>query len=379
MPAIFFICFLLTLAYTALMLVYRHGWDRQAYFKVGDLKPLTRVSIVIPARNEAGNIERCIRSLLSQSYLTGLYEIIVVDDFSEDATVDVVKSFIAPNVKCLQLSDYLKADEIVNAYKKRALSTGVSQSTGELIVTTDADCLAARDWLATIVAYYEKYRPVMIIAPVSIDCNNSILQRFQSIDFMGMQGITAAAQRLKLGNMANGANLAFSKAAFESVDGYSGTEHLASGDDYLLMVKMQEKYPGKLAYLKSKDAIMRTAPQYSWAGFLQQRIRWASKSGKYKDNRLTAILGLVYFFNFAIAVLLIAGLFNFSCFLIGGGMLCWKIISELIFLFPVSGFFNKRKQLFIFTVLQPLHIIYIISAGFLGLIGIYKWKGRRVR
>lgn len=379
MQAIFFICFLLTLAYVTLMLVYRYGWDRQAYFKADDSKPSTSVSIVIPARNEAENINSCLRSLLSQSYPQDLYEIIVVDDFSEDKTVDVVNAFAAPNVKCLRLVDYVKADEAINAYKKRALTTGISQSSGELVITTDADCRAGWDWLATIVAYYEKNRPVMIIAPVSIDCNNTILQRFQSIDFMGMQGITAAAQRLRLGNMANGANLAFNKTAFEAVGGYAGTEHLASGDDYLLMVKMQEKYRGKLAYLKSKEAIVHTAPQYSWADFFQQRIRWASKSGKYKDNKLTAILGLVYLFNFAVAALLIAGLFNFSYFIVGGGMLCWKIISELIFLFPVSGFFNKRKQLFIFTVLQPLHIVYIISAGFLGLIGVYKWKGRRVR
>lgn len=379
MPTVFFICFLLTLAYVTLMLVYRHGWDRQAYFKAGDAKHATRVSIIIPARNEAENINSCLRSLLSQSYPQDLYEIIVVDDFSEDKTVDAVSAFAAPNVRCLRLADYVNADETINAYKKRALTTGISQSTAELVITTDADCWAGWDWLTTMVTHYEKYGPVMIIGPVSIDCNNTILQRFQSIDFMGMQGITGAAQQLKLGNMANGANLAFSKAAFEAVGGYAGTEHLASGDDYLLMVKMQERYPGKLAYLKSKEAIMHTAPQHSWADFLQQRIRWASKSGKYKDHKLTAILSLVYLFNFAIAAMFVAGLFNFSYFLIGAGMLCWKIISELIFLFPVSGFFNKRGQLFIFTLLQPFHIVYIISAGFLGFIGIYKWKGRRVR
>jgi len=66
------------------------------------------------------------------------------------------------------------------------------------------------------------------------------LQIFQLTDFMSMQGITAAARNLKLGNMSNGANLAFSRAAYERVGGYEGVDHMASGDDYLLMMKLNK-------------------------------------------------------------------------------------------------------------------------------------------
>ena len=169
------------------------------------------------------------------------------------------------------------------------------------------------------------------------------------------------------------------KQAYIDVDGYKGIDHLASGDDFLLMHKMQAQFPGRIAYLKAGNAIVRTAPQPDWSGFLQQRIRWASKSGKYDDKKMTAILILVYLFNVSLLVLFIAGLFDQSSMLVAGWVLLAKIIVELLFLVPVARFFGKLKQLAVFPFFQPLHIVYIVLAGLLGFVGVYKWKGRTVK
>ena len=206
-----------------------------------------------------------------------------------------------------------------------------------------------------------------------------MLQVFQLIDFMSMQGITAAAHRLKLGNMSNGANLAFRKTAYQQVGGYEGIEHLASGDDFLLMMKMNKLSSRSIAYLKSPHAIVTTTPQPDWGSFLQQRIRWASKSGKYNDPKLTGILLLVYLFNLSFLALVILGVYYHVFFLVAGIMLVVKIIAEYLFLLPVSRFFNNRWVLRYLAFLQPLHILYIILAGFLGFVGGYKWKGRKVK
>jgi cellulose synthase/poly-beta-1,6-N-acetylglucosamine synthase-like glycosyltransferase len=376
MPVLITITFLLTLAYVILMLLYRKGWAAQNDFVMSaDFEPNTAISIIIPARNEANNIQRCIDSILAQDYPQEIFEIIVIDDHSTDDTFELVSAY-GGNVRCIKLSEHLKDGEQLIAYKKKALSIGIEQSKGKLIVTTDADCTARPDWLRNIAAIYEQQQPVMIVAPVDFTCDGSILQLFQSIDFMSMQGITAAAQQLKLGNMSNGANLAFSKEAFYKVEGYTGIDHLASGDDYLLMMKLQKTFPGRLCYLKAKVAIVSTAPQQNWASFIQQRIRWASKSGKYNDYKLTAVLALVYLFNLLFPVLIIATFFNSLICIVLGAALFFKIASELYYLGPVASFFNKRNQLKYFALLQPLHITYIIAAGFLGFIGVYKWKGR---
>jgi cellulose synthase/poly-beta-1,6-N-acetylglucosamine synthase-like glycosyltransferase len=291
----------------------------------------------------------------------------------------LVHSFNRENVRCISLSAFLKEAGPIVAYKKKALSAGIANSSGALIVTTDADCIAPPGWLRHIAAVYEKRQPVMIIAPVDFTCNGSLVQLFQSLDFMTMQGITAAAHYLKAGNMSNGANLAFSRSAFNEVGGYTGIDHMASGDDYLLLMKLQQRFPERIAYLKSQAAIVQTAPQPGWRSFLQQRIRWASKSGKYDDHRMTAILLLVYLFNLSFAVLFAAAFFNPILWQVLAGMFVLKIAVELYFLVPVARFFRKRRQLVLFPFLQPLHIAYIVLAGFLGFFGTYSWKGRKVK
>lgn len=373
------ISILFTLLYAVLMMVYRKGWKAQPEFTPKQNNPSTKISIIIPARNEEHNIGVCLDAIVKQNYPNDLYEVVVIDDHSTDNTVEIVKKYKNANVRCIGLSSYA-ADNTI-AYKKKALSIGIAACTGELIVTTDADCFAGQYWLENIAAKYEQEKPVMIVAPVDFTNNGSIVQLFQSLDFMSMQGITAASHRLKLGNMSNGANLAFSREAYNAVDGYKGIDHLASGDDYLLMMKMQHAYPDKISYLKNTDAIVKTAPQPDWNSFIQQRIRWASKSGKYDDKKLTSILAFVYLYN---VLIFISAFVSFSqlhttyvyLFFL---LLLIKTIVELIYLTPVAKFFSKQRELLYFPWLQPLHVVYIVSAGLMGFIGVYKWKGRKVK
>ncbi len=374
------ICAFLTLSYLLLVMLYMKGWKLQQEFRVPPgYEPHTFISVIVPARNERDNIGACIDGILAQKYPAGLMEVIVVDDHSEDNTAEIVSEYHDERVRCIRLADYIQPGLKVNAFKKAALTAGIKESRGSLIVTTDADCIAPNLWLLNMAGLYELRNPAMIVAPVIFSGSLGILNKFQLIDFMGMQGITAATHSMKLGNMSNGANLAFSKAIFNEVNGYEGVEHLASGDDYLLMMKIARVPAARIAYLKSPNAIVTTLPQPDWASFLQQRIRWASKSGKYDDKRLTAILMLVYLFNVAIVGLGIAGFANHWYWLVAGSMLLLKTITEYIFMIPVAAFFRKQWTQVYFPILQPLHVLYIVLAGFLGIVGNYKWKDRKVK
>jgi cellulose synthase/poly-beta-1,6-N-acetylglucosamine synthase-like glycosyltransferase len=366
--------------YGVLILLYRMGWEKSPSLTINpSFVPKTRISIIIPARNEANNIAKCISSILAQEYPAQLLEIVVIDDHSDDDTARIVAGFKQKQVRCISLADWMKEKENVVAYKKEAIAAGIANSIGELIITTDADCTSGKYWLRNIAAKYEAYRPVMIIAPVDFSNDDSFLDLFQSLDFMTMQGITAATHELKMGNMCNGANLAFTRAAYEAVGGYQGIDHLASGDDYLLMMKIQKAYPGGIDYVKSKEAIVYTPSQPDLKSFLQQRVRWASKSGKYDDKIMTIVLSFVYLFNLTLFVLAIACCFSATAIMISGGMLLIKVVAEMVFLFPVAKFFGKTKQLLYFPFLQPFHIAYIVVAGFMGFVGGYKWKGRIVK
>ena len=377
MQVIYLISILLLLVYAALIIYYRQSWLSIPDFKPAvNATPATKISIIIPARNEEENIAACLDSIIDQNYLTHLFEVLVVDDHSVDNTNKIVLRYWDKNVKLINLKDFVAPGEI-NSYKKKAIEIAIQQSTGELIVTTDADCIASNNWLSTIAAFYEERNPEFIVMPVAIRCSSRFIEIFQSLDFMTLQGITGASVHKKFHSMCNGANLAYTKKAFIAVDGFKGIDKIASGDDMLLLHKIYTRYPEGVAYLKSTEAIIHTQPVHSVGQFFNQRIRWASKADKYDDKRIFVVLLLVYFFN--VWILLIGiGAFFFPIASHLFILLIAKTIVELLFLFPVTRFFNQIKLLWLFPIAQPFHVLYTVIAGWLGKFGSYQWKERKV-
>ncbi len=249
-------------------------------------------------------------SILNNNYPANLFEIIVADDFSTDATQGIVQRLQAKysNVHIISLKNIIT--ETINSYKKRAIELAIAQSKYEWIITTDADCIVPQNWLALFDAYIQKNERVFVAAPVMFTCNDSFLNVFQCLDFLSLQGITAASVYAGAHSMCNGANLAYKKSAFYEADGFKNADHIASGDDMLLMHKIKLKYPGNIGYLFSNKAIVTTAPMPGLKSFLNQRIRWASKATNYNDKRIFAVLLLVYFTNLFLLLLFIACFFK---------------------------------------------------------------------
>jgi cellulose synthase/poly-beta-1,6-N-acetylglucosamine synthase-like glycosyltransferase len=389
MTAVFIISILLFLSYTVLIIYYRQSWLSIPLFEpfTPVIRPDTKITVIIPARNEEQNIKACLDSLCNQTYPKDMFEVIVVDDHSTDRTAELTDGYAAENIKRIALKDLI--DTPLNSYKKKAIEIAIQQSSGDLIVTTDADCIVPANWLQTIASFHETYQPAFIAAPVSINCSNSFIEKFQALDFMVLQGITGAAVHKKIHSMCNGANLAYEKAAFEEVGGFKGIDNIASGDDMLLMHKIYKRYPNRVMFLRSKEVIVQTQPVKSIGEFFNQRIRWASKADKYSDKRIFSALLLVYLFNITLLLLPVIALFDHEKLLIINYQLSiltyWlillilKTITELFFLFPVAKFFGKQRMLLWFPVMQPFHIIYTVIAGWLGKFGSYSWKERKVK
>jgi cellulose synthase/poly-beta-1,6-N-acetylglucosamine synthase-like glycosyltransferase len=370
----------LVLAYCWLILQYRKWFRRLQTFKpAAGVLPITSFSIIIPARNEANGIEHCIRTILSSSYPDSLTELIVVDDHSTDNTAEIVLHLQHEysNLQLIRLEEHLDGNPM-NAYKKKAIEVAISKSKGEWIITTDADCHAPAQWLHLYDAYIQQNNPVFVAAPVMFTHTKGILSLFQLLDFMSLQGITAAAVSAGYHTMCNGANLAYRKDVFYEVGQFKGIDELASGDDMLLMYKIKQQYPGKLGYLFNPGAIVTTQPMHNWSSFINQRIRWASKADRYDDKSVFRILVLVYAVNLALLILLPVNLF------VAGEIAHWltliliKTMVELSFMRPVARFYQQQDVLLYFPLMQPLHLLYTVIAGWLGKFGTYRWKGRKV-
>jgi hypothetical protein len=162
------------------------------------------------------------------------------------------------------------------------------------------------------------------------------------------------------------------------VNGFAGIDAIPTGDDMLLMHKIYTRYPDQVFYLKSNNAIVETEPAASWSAFFHQRIRWASKADKYQDKRITSVLVLVYVLNLCFLALGIASFWKNTWLFFFGVFLLAKILIEFPFVQSVARFFGQQRLMWYFPLLQPLHILYTIIAGWLGRFGSYKWKGRRI-
>ncbi len=283
-----------------------------------------------------------------------------------------------PQIKLINLADYPDFQHI-NSYKKKALEMAIGQSSGEWIVTTDADCISPDNWLRILDQYIQQSGKVFVAAPVMFTHKGGFLSLFQLLDFLSLQGITAAAVSAGYHTMCNGANLAYRKDVFVSVNGFQGIDDLASGDDMLLMYKIKQQYPEGLGYLFHPDTIVSTQPMSGWKTFINQRIRWASKAERYQDKQVFRILLLVYLLNAALFIWLPISWWMTGNILQWVGLVLIKTLIELGFMIPVSRFYGKSNTLIYFPFMQPMHIVYTVVAGWLGKFGTYQWKGRTVR
>lgn len=302
-----------------------------------------------------------------------------MDDHSTDNTWNLINRlhYEEMNVMCLRLADYSN-HLTTGSYKKWAIETGIRMASGDLIITTDADCKPKPDWIFTIASFHQSTNAKFIAAPVKINTANSFLSAFQTLDFISLQGITGASVSKRMHSMCNGANLAYEKKAFTEVQGFRGIDNIPSGDDMFLMHKIYKKYPDQVFFLKNKNAVVCTQPETTWKHFINQRIRWASKADKYEDKRIFWVLLLVYVINFSFALLFVASFWNHTYFILLLVSLLLKTLIEYSFVKSVAIFFNQQNLMLYFPFMQPFHIMYTIVIGLLGKFGSYQWKGRKI-
>jgi glycosyltransferase involved in cell wall biosynthesis len=347
--------------------------------------PDLTVTVVVPARQEAVQIEACLNSVLNGTFPQKLLEIIVVDDFSEDETVSVVKQWLAEyngeaSLKLLELAGLLPPEHRWKANKKAAIAMAVAQARGALIATIDADCLAPANWLFLMTSRFDADARLQILtAPVAFQHETNLLQRFQSLDFLGLMGITGAGIQMGWHRMGNGANLAYRKTAFSAVGAFAGNDHIASGDDMFLLQKIAAKYPGSVGFLKHPGAVVLTEAKASWLEFWQQRLRWGAKNAAMPEWPIRLVLLAVWLFCVSIWVALLL----FAC-----GLLPWQVLvvqwslkglADWLFLRGMCRYFGREDLMRWFLPSFLLHTGYIAVSGLASLVWKkYSWKGREI-
>lgn len=376
------LCLLLSVAYYLLCQWLLRGWGRlREEAPPADYLPGVSVSVVIPARNEAAHIRACVQSVLAQEYPAGLMEVIVVDDHSEDDTAAIVKGMTDPCIQLLSLQ-HLTGGLAVRSYKKKAIETAVTHARGAIIVCTDADCVAPPRWLRHIAWRYEQKGAQCVLGPVIAAGSSGFLQRFQALDMAGLMLCTGALAGRGQALLANGANLAYTKTAFEQVGGFEGIDHLASGDDLMLMHKMAARFPNGLVFAKHPDAMIQTPVQPDWTSFWRQRIRWATKTTRYQHPGLTLALAGIFLYSLTMPLSLIGSVLAGSGQAMAAAFVSLgiKTLADYRLLKRACQYAGQPWLLRHFALSELMHIAYMIGIGVLGnVVKRYEWKGRQVQ
>jgi cellulose synthase/poly-beta-1,6-N-acetylglucosamine synthase-like glycosyltransferase len=337
-----------------------------------DFKQWPSVSVVLPARNEAEVLERTIRSLLAQDY-PGEYEIVVVDDRSSDATPAILAHYAREHAK-------LRFRRITEpnppSPKKHALAKGIEMARGEIICTTDADCVFHPLWLRGMMSYFDE--SVGVVAGLTrfkvASSHEPFWQKLQNLDFMLQGYLAAGAIGMGIPSSCNGSNLAYRRTVYDSIVGFSDFAHEVSGDDVLFAQKISQATGWKTVYASAPETIVDSLPVPTLRELFHQRLRWASKGLAYRSSMKFLLFGL-YFFYLLLFSMPFVVLLNPSTLPFLGMIALWKLSWDWLVIYEGCRLFRQQDSLIHFVPFEVVHTIFTPLFGLGGLLLPFRWKG----
>lgn len=326
------------------------------------------VTLLIPFRNEAKNIERLSANIKRLNYSN--LEVILIDDHSEDDSYELLK-------KSLKKNENVKILRSEKTGKKRALEFGVNAAKSQIILCSDADCEFSEFWVEKMVLPFQEPKVQLVAGPVLTEERAGFLEAFQILDWASILLLTNYSFIHQNPLMCSAANLAYRKEAFEQVNGYDGNLEFASGDDEFLLKKIHAEYSkGACLYLTSVESLVKTKPELTWDSLINQRVRWASKwKAHFSISHALSAAGaflthLIWIGSIYLVFLGAKGIIAFG--------LVWliKIAAEKLSLGKVLETLGAQPSNITLLQISLVHPFYVLRVGIAALSGKFTWKGR---
>ena len=370
-PIILIIILIISALYLIYILAFTFGlYNLKEKFFTFNNKNNVKASVLIAARNEEKNIGNLLKSLYNQTFSKELFEVIIIDDHSEDETISIVENFLKEH-KDINLK-FFKAEK---EGKKHAISQALHLAENELILVTDADCFLKETWIESIVNFYKEENCKMILAPVLLSPAETFFEKIQVLEHLSLIGSTAGSAAIGFPVMCNGANMAYERLAALEVEKQRKDFNIPSGDDMFLMEYFIKNYGAEnVKFLLSKNAIVKTNTCKNISEFFRQRRRWVSKTKSYTSWKILSTAFVVLFFNLSIISLLVSALFSPTLLIPYFLLTFLKFLIDYPLLRNITTFMNQ-KNLLIWTL--PLEFVYPFYAVFTAISGMLinvKWK-----
>ena len=367
MILLFIILSLLLYCYS--IISFSKGWDNNLKKESNIFH--TTVSVVVAVRNEELNIINLLDDLSSQKFPQELYNIIIVDDHSDDNTLDLIKTYQKKNSNLI-----VEQMPTNKCGKKNAINHGISFSSAEIILSTDADCRINSDWITAMVSDFANKNIKLVSGPVTFFKNKSIFHQLQCLEFLSLIGSGAGAIGINKPIFCNGANMAYKREAYLEVGSFLDTS-IASGDDVFLLHSIKKKYPLSIIFQADYRAIVFTHSFSSLKDFINQRKRWAAKTTSFKDLYSIYISIIVFLVNVLSVLLLIISFYNLNLIYIFILFFLLKSIVDFYLLRKVVSFFKRKDLLKWIFPFQIIYSSYIIFISLISQFKTFKWKKRK--
>ena len=351
------------------------GYFFQSFiFLIGASKKFPRVSddklptatIIVAARNEEDKILRTLISLDKLEYPEGKLQIILVDDQSTDSTGKLIDDFISGKSRFQKITTEEHHTKLIG--KMRALAYAIKEATGEVILTTDADCEVKPLWAKTVCSHY--FDDVAIVTGVTTQVADNWFGGMQALDFIYLLTAGAGTTNLKVPVSCIGNNMSYRKSAYDEVGGYENLPHSVT-EDFTLMNAIYNLKKYKVIFPVEEEALITSIPCDSFKSLISQKKRWGV-GGLGVPFRGFVIMFWGFMANLLV---LLTPLFFSTAWLY---LVVFKIALDFFLLYPVHirlGIFKNLKYFFHFEI---YYIIYVILLPLIVLPNKkVVWKGRK--
>ena len=320
-----------------------------------ELEP--KISIIVAVRNEAQNLSASLQSLRDVNYPLEKYEIVIVDDNSNDDSPEIIKRFAAdPLFRCIHMNENQKT----RPGKAGAILEGINQSRGEIIFVTDADCRVPRNWVKNLLRYFDK--DTGLVGGFTLldrqGDNASRWEKIQSCDLSYLLGIAAASAHLKKPVSWLGNNMAFRRTAYDEVGGYAALGH-SLVEDFALINAIAGSGKWNVVFTHHPDSLVTSRPSTNMMDFYQQRKRWISGM-----NRVP-MFGLFVMASSFLGHLVVVAAFLLLPIKLAVAGLFFFFIADFIFLFRVLASLHRKDLLRYFFDFEWLYFAYTLLLPFL--------------
>jgi len=339
--------------------------SKKSFPKISDSE-LPTATVIVAARNEENNILNCLKSLNALEYPENKLQIIIVDDESTDSTENIISEYILDKPRFNLIKP--TKDFGQTRGKARAIANAIDLASGEIILTTDADCEVSKSWAKTIAGYYEK--DVVMVCGYTNQKANNLFEAVQDMDFIYLLTVGGGAINLGKPLSAIGNNMSYRKSAYLEVGGYEKIQFSVT-EDFQLLMALNNLKNKKIIYPADKDALVTSEPCPNVKTLFLQKRRWAVGGMNSTLDNLLMISTPIWF---SLITLLIPFFYTPSLIY----LLSLKLFTDLFMLYFIYKRLNLKFSLINFVGFQIYSTIYFLVIGTSILFSRkVVWKGRK--